>query len=298
MSLIGELAALFTSFCWSLSAIGFTKSTRQVGSVITNRVRVLLAMLMLVLINTILYGQPVPLHAGVSRWAWLGIAGIIELALGDTFLYKAYKEIGPRLGLLLLSLAPVFGAAIAWIFFGQVLSLLEIVGIGITLAGISWVVLARPKDQTEKVRKASRRGILFGILAALGQATGLVFSQQGMTGNFSPFTGTLISMFAAVTTLWIVAALQRQVGTTSQAMRKHPTVFGWIAFGALLGPVIGVSSSLLAVQHTNIGVASTLMALPPIFMLPISYFVFKERFGWQVVAGTLITIAGVALLFF
>jgi drug/metabolite transporter (DMT)-like permease len=89
MSLIGELAALFTSFCWSLSAIGFTKSTRQVGSIITNRVRVLLAMLMLVLINTILYGQPVPLHAGVSRWAWLGIAGIIELALGDTFLYKA-----------------------------------------------------------------------------------------------------------------------------------------------------------------------------------------------------------------
>ena len=147
----------------------------------------------------------------------------------------------------MLSLAPVFGAAIAWIFFGQVLSLIEIVGIGITLAGISWVVLARPKDQTEKVRKASRRGILFGILAALGQATGLVFSQQGMIGNFSPFAGTLISMFAAVATLWIVATLQRQVGATSQGMRKYPAVFGWIAFGALLGPVIGVSSSLLAV---------------------------------------------------
>jgi drug/metabolite transporter (DMT)-like permease len=80
-------------------------------------------------------------------------------------------------------------------------------------------------------------------------------------------------------------------------MRKYPAVFGWVAFGALLGPVIGVSSSLLAVQHVNIGVASTLMALPLIFMLPISYLVFKERFGWQVVAGTLIAIAGVALLF-
>jgi drug/metabolite transporter (DMT)-like permease len=33
-------------------------------------------------------------------------------------------------------------------------------------------------------------------------------------------------------------------------------------------------------------------------MLPISYFFMKERFGWQVVAGTLIAIAGVALLFF
>jgi drug/metabolite transporter (DMT)-like permease len=82
------------------------------------------------------------------------------------------------------------------------------------------------------------------------------------------------------------------------AMRRQPTAFGWVAFGAFFGPVIGVSASLLAVQHADIGVASTLMALPPVFMLPISYFVFKERFGWQVVAGTLLAIAGVALLFF
>ena len=298
MTFIGEMAALFTSVCWSLSAIGFTKSTERVGSVITNRVRVLLAMLMLILINTVLYGQPVPLHAGAARWAWLGISGIIGLSLGDAFLFQAYKEIGARLGLLLLSLAPVFGAAIAWIFFRQTLSLLQIAGILITLAGISWVVLARPSKQAENFHKASGRGVLFGVLAALGQATGLVFSQQGMSGNFSPFAGTLIRMFAAVAALWIVAGLQRQAGTTVQAMRTQPAALGWVAFGAVFGPVLGVSASLLAVQHADIGVASTLMALPPVFMLPISYFIFKERFGWQVVAGTLIAIAGVALLFF
>jgi drug/metabolite transporter (DMT)-like permease len=298
MTFIGEMAALFTSFCWSLSAIGFTKATERVGSVITNRVRVLLAMLMLILINTILYGQPIPLHAGASRWAWLGVSGIIGLSLGDAFLFQAYREIGPRLGLLLLSLAPVLGAAIAWIFFGQALTLLQIAGMIITLAGISWVVLTRPNGQSEHVRKASRRGILFGILAALGQATGLVFSQQGMTGGFSPFAGTLIRMFAAVATLWIVAGFQKQVSTTIVTIRRQPAALGWVAFGALVGPVLGVSASLLAVQHADIGVASTLMALPPVFMLPISYFVFKERFGWQVVAGTLIAIAGVALLFF
>jgi drug/metabolite transporter (DMT)-like permease len=39
------------------------------------------------------------------------------------------------------------------------------------------------------------------------------------------------------------------------------------------------------------------MALPPVFMLPISYFIFKDRFKWQSVAGTLVAMAGVALLF-
>jgi drug/metabolite transporter (DMT)-like permease len=104
-------------------------------------------------------------------------------------------------------------------------------------------------------------------------------------------------MIAAVVTLWIAASFQRQVRTTVDSMRRLPGVLGWVAFGALFGPVIGVSSSLLAVQHTGIGVASTLMALPPVFMLPISRIVFKERFGWQAMAGTLVAMAGVALLF-
>ena len=184
MTNIGETAALFTSFCWSLSAIGFTKSSQQVGSQITNRVRVVLALLALLLINAVLYGQPIPLHAGTTRWAWLAVSGIIGLSLGDAFLFQAYREIGARLGLLLLSLAPIFGAVIAWTFFGQALSLLQIFGIIVTLGGIIWVVLVRPEEGNEQARKVSGKGVLFGILAALGQATGLVLSQQGMGGTF------------------------------------------------------------------------------------------------------------------
>ncbi len=297
MSNIGEIAALFTSLCWSLSAIGFTNSTLRVGAQITNRVRVLLALLALLLINLILYGQPIPLHAGAARWAWLGISGVIGLALGDAFLFQAYQEIGPRLGLLLLSLAPIFGAAIAWVFLGQALTLMQIIGIVVTLLGIVWVVLVRPEDGNKETYRVTGRGILFGVLAALGQATGLILSQQGMSGGFSPFAGTLIRMLAAVLCLWVVAAFNRQVGPTIDTIRKKPAALGWVAFGALFGPVIGVSSSLLAIQHAEIGVASTLMALPPVFMLPISYFIFKDRFKWQSVVGTLVAMAGVALLF-
>ncbi len=298
MIYIGEIAALFTAFCWSLSAIGFSIAGRHFSSQVTNRVRVTMAFLALLLINAILYGQPIPLNAGSVRWGWLMFSGIVGLALGDAFLFRSYQLVGPRIGLLLLSLAPVFGAAIAWLFFGEQLSLLQFAGMVITLAGIGWVVLTRPALQAgEQQTRLSLQGVLFGVIAALGQAGGLVLSKQGMSNNFPPFAGTLIRMIAAIIFLWVMAIFQKQVGNTVDDIRAHPSALGWTAFGAFFGPVIGVSASLLAIQHAEIGVASTLMALPPVFMLPISYFIFKERFGWQAVAGTLVAIAGVALLF-
>ncbi len=298
MIFIGEIAALFTSFCWSLSAVGFSLAGRKFSSQVINIVRVTLAFLVLLLINSILYGQPIPFNAGATRWGWLMISGIIGLALGDAFLFRSYQLVGPRIGLLLLSLAPVFGAAIAWLFFGEQLSSLQFVGMIITLAGIGWVVMTRPilNVGDEQIR-LSLQGILFGVMAALGQAGGLVLSKQGMSNDFPPFAGTIIRMTAAIIFLWGLAIFQKQIGNTVADVRAHPSALGWAAFGAFFGPVIGVSASLLAIQHAEIGVASTLMALPPVFMLPISYFFFKERFGWQAVAGTLLAMAGVALLF-
>ena len=71
----------------------------------------------------------------------------------------------------------------------------------------------------------------------------------------------------------------------------------WLLMGTFFGPVIGISTSLLAVQKAPLGVATTLMALPPVFLLPIGYFVYKERPGWQAAAGTLAAIGGIALMF-
>ncbi|OIO83961.1 MAG: hypothetical protein CO094_11055 [Anaerolineae bacterium CG_4_9_14_3_um_filter_57_17] len=297
MPYICELSALFTSFCWALSAVGFSNATERLGSQVTNRLRVALAFAALLIINGLLYGQPIPLHAGAERWGWLALSGLIGLAIGDAFLFKSYQCLGPRLGLLLLSLAPVFGALIAWLLFGETLTWLQITGMTVTLAGISWVVMIRPAENGTSAACAPGRGVFYGILAALGQTAGLVLSKQGMAGDFSPFAGTLIRMLAALISLWGLAVLQGQAVKTVQTIRQNPAGVRWALFGAFFGPVIGVSASLLAIQHTSIGVASTLMALPPVVMLPISYFFYKESINWQSITGTLLAIGGVALLF-
>lgn len=296
MDYIGEIAALLTSFFFSITAVIFTQASRQVGPMITNRVRLVIALVYLMIIDLMLFGQLLPISAGSEHWLWLGISGVIGLALGDMFLFRAYEHIGARMGMLMMSLAPVIGALTAWLVFGETLRLGQMAGMGLTLVGIAWVVATRPVDGSSR-SGTSRRGILFGLLAATGQAVGLVLSKQGMAGGFSPFAGNAIRMLAATAIFWLVTFAQRQGGATLRAVRTHPSALRTLALGALVGPVLGVSASLLAVQHAEVGVASTLMALPPVFLLPMSYFFFKERFGWQTIAGTFVAIAGVALLF-
>jgi drug/metabolite transporter (DMT)-like permease len=296
MDFIGEIAALATSFFFTWTALIFSTTSRMVGSQVTNRVRLVFALIYLMVLNLIFFGEPLPFSTESSRWVWLGISGIIGLSLGDAFFFQSLASVGPRLGSLLLSLAPIFGSIIAWTFLGETLTLLQIIGIILALAGIGWVVMSH-EEPPNTPHGHTKRGVFFGVLAGLCQAAGLVLSKEGMFGEFSPFQANVIRMLAAVLFTWLWTSISREAGATITLLRQKPQVIRLLALGALVGPVLGVSSSLLAVQHAEIGVASTLMALPPVILLPISYFVFRENIGWQAIAGTILAMAGVTILF-
>ncbi len=296
MSFIGELAALLTSVCWSGTSVIFTKATQQVGSIIVNRIRVILGLLFLLILNWVFYGYLLPLDAGVARWVWFALSGAIGYALGDVFLFQSFVCIGPQRGMLMMSLAPLMSAGLAWMFFGEILTGIQMLGVIVTLAGIAWVILQRRSDANYQ-NCSSVQGVLFGLGAASGQAVGYVLSKQGLTDGFSPIAGNSIRMLSAVIVLWALASIQGKARETINRMREKPRVLGWLTIAALSGPVLGATLSLFALQHTQVGIASTLIALPPVFLLPVSWLVFRETFEWGSVLGTFIAIGGVALLF-
>ncbi len=186
MDFIGEIAALATSFFFAFTSIIFSTTGRMVGSQVTNRIRLLFALLYLMVLNIILFREPLPFSAESSRWIWLSFSGVIGLSLGDTFFFQSLVSVGPRLGSLLLSLAPIFGSVIAWAFFGETLTPLQITGIVLALVGIGWVVMSH-EEAPGTPHGHTKRGVFFGVLAGLGQAVGLVLSKQGMFGDFHPF---------------------------------------------------------------------------------------------------------------
>ncbi len=292
----GQIAALLTSLAFSITSTMFTLAGRRVGSAVVNRTRLILAVILLTLTHWIVLGSLLPWDADPIRWLWLGLSGIVGLVMGDAFLFQAFVWIGPRLSMLMMSLAPVIAALVAWIFLGEQLTPGQIIGMLLVLGGIAWVVLSRNRQQ-QRENRDYLRGILFGLGAATGQALGLVLAKNGLFGDFSPISANVIRMVTAMLVLWGITLFQGKARTTFQLLIVNRKAMVFLSVGVIAGPFLGVSLSLFAVQQTSVGVASTLMALTPVFLLPISYFFFEERFGWGVIFGTFVAIAGVAILF-
>ena len=301
---IGEMAALVTAMCYSVSSIFFTYAGRKFGPLAGNRLRLVVAILLLGITHWMIYHTPLPLNASIERWFWLGISGIVGLAIGDLFLFQTYITLGPRLGLLFLSLSPALATLLAWLILGETLSTGTIVGIMLTLTGIAWVVMESSNHNHSAKEKPGLRarlmnwkGILSGTIAATGQALGVVLAKNGLKGDFPALSGNVIRMTAAFTALWLVAIFQGQALSTIRQANRERAGMWYILAGAIFGPLIGVSLSLFAIQNTDIGIASTIIALPPVFLLPVGYFIFKEHISWQAIAGTLLAVVGVGLLF-
>ena len=293
---LGELFAVGTAILWSITSTFFTIGGKRVGSVVLNRIRLVIAVVFLSVTHLIFYGSFFPIHAEPSQWFWLGLSGIVGLVLGDTFLFQAFVLVGTHLSMLLMSLVPIISSLIAWFFLHEELSIVKLCAIMLTIGGIILVVLSKKNSNVNKNRKHFIIGILCGLAGAFGQALGLVIAKKGLGSDFSGLSATIIRVSIAMCVIWLYTIVTRKAKYTIQKLSNKKATLA-ITAGAFAGPFLGIWFSMLAIKWTYIGIASTLMALPPVILLPISYWIFKEKITIQSIIGTLLAISGSALIF-
>jgi drug/metabolite transporter (DMT)-like permease len=293
---LGQLAAIATAFFWSATAIFFSYSGRRIGSQVVNRSRLLFAVLFVSLSHLALQGTLVPLDAEPFRWGWLGLSSVIGLVVGDTFLFYAYVSIGPSQAMLVMSLVPIINTAAGWVLFGELVSGWELGGILLAVAGIAWVV-TEPRDSTlPSEQRQLGRGLLAALGGALGQALNLIAARYGLVGGFPTVSATLIRLLIAAAVLWGLAVVRGSAAPTLRAWCDRRAFVALVA-GAIAGPFLGIWLSLVAIQNARLGIASTLMALPPVILIPVEFVVLRRRVSSRGVIGTLLAFGGVALIF-
>lgn len=291
---MGELISLGTAFCWTFTVVGFEYAGKRVGSLSVNIIRLLFGLVLLWLGLFVFTGEFIPLDVSSEAILWLSLSGFIGLLIGDLFLFQAFVDVGGRISLLIYSSTPVMSAVLGLLIFKETLNLVEILGIVITLSAISFVILLRQNGK-EELHPHVKRGILFAFLGAISQAVGLVLSKQGME-DLHPFAATQLRVLPAIIGFVLFITISKQWGNVKNAF-KDTTALKFIGLGSVFGPFLGVSSSILALRYTTLGISTTIAQLNVILIIPFSVLLFKEKVHWKEIGAAVIALAGVSLLF-
>lgn len=301
MTYFGEVAALMTAVFWTITSLSFESAGKKVGSLSVNVIRLLLAFMFYGIVNYVRRGLFLPMDAGTDRWMWLLLSGVVGFLIGDLLLFKSYVVIGARTSMLIMALSPPITAFASWLMLGEVLKPLNWVGMTVTLTGIAIVILKREKDGSDSngrkriTTNYSIKGILLAFGGALGQGFGLVLSKKGM-GTYDAFAASHIRVIAGMVGFILLILLTRRTENVWKALHHKPAMKR-IGLGSVFGPFLGVSFSLLAVQHTEAGVAATLMSIIPVLIIAPAILIFHEKINWKEIVGAVITVCGVVIFF-
>lgn len=272
-----------------------------------NVFRMLLSLAFLSILMWVCVGTPYPKDADYETWFWLSLSGFVGYVLGDYCLFNSYMLIGSRFGQLFMTLAPAAAAIFGWVLLGETMSWLAIVGMLVVMIGIGMSVLGKGESKRKVEIKLPIKGILFGIGAGMGQGIGLVLSKVGMTHyetvatsqavlDIMPFSSTFIRALTGLVGFMIVMFATRKTRSIIQASSNGRGML-FVLGATIFGPFVGVSLSLMATLYTSTGVAQTIMAMTPIFILLPSRYFFKQKVTALEIVGSVISVLGVTLFF-
>jgi drug/metabolite transporter (DMT)-like permease len=306
--LVDMLPAFLTTVLFSLSVVFAFRSTRLLGSVLANFVRLCLATLLLAIwahgFGSGLGGGALPIFC---------LSGVVGFGVGDLALYQALPRLGSRLSILMVQcLAAPVAAFVEWAWLGTRLTAPQMLAGVVILAGVALALV--PDRRAPGLPGLSWSGIGYGFLAALGQAGGAVLSRQayltlaaqgtwidGGTAAYQRIIGGVV--VGGLPLLWLglrsggLAKTRPRQGTEAAGRdRVWPRALPWVILNSLAGPVIGVACYQWALASAPSGIVLPIVATTPLMVIPFSYHLENDRPGWRAWAGGLLAVAGAVLL--
>ena len=303
MTYLGELISIGVAFSWTATALLSEFGSKRLGNLTLNVLRMALALVFSLVLFGVVTGGPLPTGVSSEAIGWMLLSGLVGYVIGDFCLFQCYIIIGSRYGQLFMTLAPLSAALMAWVTLGQQLMAMSIVAMLVTLVGIGISVLGRGEHHKVSLR-LPLNGVLYAVGAAVCQGVGLVLSKIGMDHYNTPdmpewlipFSANFYRCVAGIIGFTLLLYLRDGVAPLREALHDRKGLSVATAT-TIFGPFVGVGFSLMAVQYTAAGIASTLMAMTPIIILLPSYWLFHERITWRAVVGALISVVGVSLFF-
>lgn len=290
----GEVAALFAAFLWAASSILFKRLGKTVRPLELNLIKGVGAVVLLALTSFLMH-ESITLLTPIALILLL-LSGALGIGFGDTMYFEALNTLGPRRALLITILAPPMTVVMAILFLGEKIAPLAWVGVLLTILGVAWVVTQKTNgDEPDKILL---KGAIFGFLAAFAQAGGAVMSRWVLTQTpVSALQSAITRLIAGIVFIIVLIAARREkIGEWAHAEKGVQKTWGILGLVIITGAFLPLWLQQISFKFTEVGIAQTLLATSPLFVLMITALQ-KEKLTLREIVGVLVAIAGIALLF-
>lgn len=294
--ILGYLLAIGTACCWAQNSLGYSYAGKRVTSQTVAHIRLWIAFPMLLIVHFLFCGTLFPSYSQFEGFWLLAISGFTGFFICDLCMFKAFVDIGPREGMVLMSLSPILAALFSWLYLGENYSALQITGILVTVAGIAWVIHAEKQKEVKNPHLAA--GTIAGLTAAFMQAISMVIAKRGIEGSSltESVSGNLIRVTFGLVGITLFALIRKNFVKDFKKMEDRKAL-SVLAICALIGPVAGMIAGLYSITLAKVGIVTTLMQLAPVILIPIEVFVLKQKLKTGAILGTIMAVAGAAMLF-
>lgn len=304
MMFLGLLAACTTLLSWSVGTLTFLKASRLMDPGLMNRARLGLAVIVTFIIACVtaqLWPWELVAKTSGTSWVWLGLSGLVGLAIGDLFGFTSLRILGARRQSVIGTTAPAAAAIIGLVVLGEDLSISDVAGTGLTISGV--MVAMNTPDEREEVHSEGFGSYSVGILLAIGgavcQGAGLVLAKKGMQGHgadIAPIHATFLRMIVGFLATYVIDVVRRAPHRPLREAFTHKEARSAMVLGTFFGPIVGVTMSLIAAKNLEVAVAQTIFSLVPFVVMLIMRVFYAQQIPARSIVGAIISVIGVVIL--
>ncbi|MFX1502229.1 MAG: DMT family transporter [Promethearchaeota archaeon] len=325
--MFGELIAISAVLTFVGSNVLFRKTEKEVSPTLINFFRTGIGTLTFLLIIILLNKFNLILIIPWELWLLLILSFVFGQVIADTAYFTAQKELGTTVALAISMTFPLFTFILSMIFLKQsfemnLLLSLIFIGIGIIIIGKSKnksdssiveedLTLRRSiKNGYRKVfNKDFMKALAFCLTAALGWAIGAVIIDYATNKidqiinveELSSIVGNVIRFPFALSLLGLMVLREYNLKKKeNKSLKQRMSLNSWIYLlvASIIGTSLGAYLYTEAVHIAGANVVSLIASASPLFALPLTYFINKEKITKWGFLGVVLTILGVLIILF
>ncbi|MFW9930011.1 MAG: DMT family transporter [Candidatus Thorarchaeota archaeon] len=326
--MIGELIAIIAVLTFVVSNVLFRKTEHEASPIFINFCRTAIGTISFFIFSFLLNVFDKIFLLPFGLWIILFISFLFGQVIGDTAYFNAQKELGTTLALGVSMTYPLFTFILSMLFLNYEFEIslffsLLFISVGVILIGKSKTKININRDQSfdalklskkeflkKKFSLSSLRALIFGLIASLSWAIGLVIiefathqidAQLSLQDGLSSVLGNVIRFPFAASILTIMVgkenySIKKKNQGNKSPWRKSKKTWGYLIIASLIGTSLGAYVYTEAARVAGSPIMSLVASASPLFSLPLTYLINKETISKIGFLGVMFTIIGVVLI--